>query len=157
MRHTVTRVSLSDFRNTEAPGWWVPGHPGGEVSSDATCRRWMGQAGLGGVAAAPRGGRSWKPARGISLCTSRKHKFTTRQAWEAGNSSCPCFEERKIAFLGVQRKGAAALKEDPRQHRTLPPPREHALLGRADEPWPSGLFLGPLSPVTFGTLSSALR
>lgn len=30
-----------------------------------------------------------------SLYTSRKYEFTISQAREAGNSSCPCFEERK--------------------------------------------------------------
>ena len=80
----------------------------------------MGQAGWGVGGQQPLGGRCWKAAMDSSLGTSRKHKFTTRQAREAGNSSCPCFEERKIAFLGVQRKGAAALKEDPHRHQTPP-------------------------------------
>ena len=99
----------------------------------------------GGGTAAPRG-RRWKAATGSSLCTSRKHKFTTRQSREAGNSSCPCFEERKIAFLGVQRKGAAALKEDPHRHQT-PPTSKGART-------PGPIFEMKLWPRTFSRVST---
>lgn len=85
-----------------------------------------------------------------TLCMSRKYAFTIRQAREAGNSSCRCFEE-KITFLGVQRKVAVAVKEDTSQHEVASP-EGSALLWRLDEVWPSDLFSGPLSLLTFGTL-----
>lgn len=69
---------------------------------------------------------------------------------EAGNSSCRCFEE-KITFLGVQRKVAVAIKEDTSQHEVASP-EGSTPPWRLDEFWPSDLFSGPLSLLTFGTL-----
>lgn len=57
------------------------------------------------------------------LNTSRKYELTISQAQKAGNSSCQCFEERKIDFLGVQRKVVVILRKTPANTK-WPPQRE---------------------------------
>lgn len=66
------------------------------------------------------------------LNMSRKYELTISQAQKAGNSSCQCFEERKIDFLGVQRKVVVTIKEDPSQHE-MASPEGNKLLQRPEE------------------------